>query len=183
MRYMQEDKAVLILDIDNITNRQRSAVALAARVAKEDSFVTDGRIRHGAVVLRRGCVVASAPNMPKPSSSVVRASTKIASDHAEQSCISKSSDRLIKGSTLIVVRVTSTNLFGCSMPCRLCRQAIENSGIKRVLFSITPTIFGVWDTRYRISDANVEIIRHLSNIQYPTEAAKQRAANRYLTYA
>lgn len=62
--------------------------------------------------------------------------------HAEYRALRKSDSNCI----LFVARVLkSENIWGNAKPCKKCQALIVNRKVKRVYYTISPGVFGVWN--------------------------------------
>ena len=93
--------------------------------------------KHGAVVVKGGRVVGTGFNKFKNHpSNVPSDEIKIhCSRHAEQIAIKQAGDNA-KGAILYVARVNRQGLDRNSKPCHVCADLIEESGIKRVVYTV-----------------------------------------------
>ena len=69
--------------------------------------------------------------------------------HAEIDAISRSITNKSSPGTLIVIRVTRDGNFACSRPCVICRSAIEESNIGKVIFINEKNELDAYNPRYR----------------------------------
>jgi tRNA(Arg) A34 adenosine deaminase TadA len=60
--------------------------------------------------------------------------------HAEAKALRKTD----VGATLYVARVTHTNILAHAKPCPRCQSRIRNKGISKVIYTISPSEYGVW---------------------------------------
>lgn len=61
--------------------------------------------------------------------------------HAEVRACKKATK--VKGSTVIVMRIMADDTMGFSKPCPKCQTFMRNCGVKKVVYSIDATTFGV----------------------------------------
>lgn len=97
---------------------------------------SEERKKHGAVVIKSGRVVGTGFNKFKnhPLSVSPDHIKTHCSRHAEQEAI-KQAGKHTKGATLYVARINKQGLDRNSKPCSLCTELINNSGIKRVIYT------------------------------------------------
>jgi deoxycytidylate deaminase len=93
------------------------------------------RHRHGAVVVKGGRVLSIGINKHRNDpeniqKSIVKASCSV---HAEVDALSRISNA--KGATIYVARVAKNGETALSRPCNNCWTAIQNSGIRKVVFT------------------------------------------------
>lgn len=105
-----------------------------------------------AVIVKGGCVISWASNVPKMNVYTHRRATRTdcSSIHAEVRAIFRARRKSdLRGCRMFVARVTKDNKLrsesgsvGLAMPCAACMAAIASYGIKRVIYTICPRTFG-----------------------------------------
>lgn len=101
------------------------AANLAIRLAERSVFEP---YKHGAVIILGGTILATATNSPKP---IIPGTS--CSIHAECAAIKRAS-RGVRGAELYVARA-SNGVVALSKPCKKCRAALKEAGIKRCYYS------------------------------------------------
>jgi pyrimidine deaminase RibD-like protein len=93
--------------------------------------------KHGAVVIKSGRVVGYGFNKFKNHTDLIPEDLiKVhCSRHAEEVAI-KTAGQNAKGATLYVARVNKQGLDRNSKPCKICTDLIEESGIKKVIYTM-----------------------------------------------
>lgn len=112
---------------DRLSNQDKDFLRLAAKVAEH----SDCSIRHGAVLVKNGRVLALGHNKKRNSSTCN--DTKDYTVHAERDCLSHA--KHTKGATLYITRINNGKAIRFSAPCAHCLQLLVKSGVKRVIFT------------------------------------------------
>ena len=98
---------------------------MALTVAKDSKC----KQKHGALLVKGGCIVALGYNKPRNAHlAITRASI-----HAEEVAIKKAKNT--KGAMLIVVRINSRGMAMSSKPCNQCQELIKSAGIRKVVYT------------------------------------------------
>jgi len=92
-------------------------------------------MKHGAVIVRGGSVLATGMNKDRNHPTIVSSEhIKIhCSVHAEIDALKKVDDP--RGATIYVARVNRRGQERNSRPCPSCYSAIKNSGIKKIIYT------------------------------------------------
>lgn len=107
---------------------------LAIKVAlANDSYP---RKRHGAVLVKGGSVQTVGWNSRKNEGS----------RHAEVHAIQSAEPHQLHGATLYVARVGMDTVPRISAPCADCRNAVLDTGIRQVIYTVSETDYGLWRT-------------------------------------
>jgi deoxycytidylate deaminase len=88
---------------------------------REASKARHPQHRHGALLLRGGNVIARAHNFSHL--------------HAEEAVIGRAWRSKIKGTTLVVIRVTRGGQLSMSKPCERCLSLIAAAGVRKVIYT------------------------------------------------
>lgn len=114
-----------------LSNRDRSFLSLAMEL----SLNSDMKQKHGAVIVRRGRVLAQGWNVLKndPNNMSAEHIKLFCSVHAEGMAIARCKKAV--GATIYVARNKSGKARH-SKPCDACEQAIISAGIARVVYTI-----------------------------------------------
>ena len=115
-----------------LSNRDKSFLSVARYFAKK----SNAKNTHGAVVVKSGRVLGTGWNKNRNHPTIV-SPEHIKSDcsyHAEEVAIREAGDDL-KGAILYVARVNKHGEDRNSKPCPKCRRLINESGIKRVVYT------------------------------------------------
>jgi deoxycytidylate deaminase len=96
--------------------------------------------RHGAIIVKSGRVVGTGFNRFKNSPDIIPEELiKVhCSRHAEEVAI-REAGKNCKGAILYVARVNRQGEDRNSKPCHICNSLIENSGIKKVIYTVEET--------------------------------------------
>lgn len=98
--------------------------------------ISDCKKKHGAVIYKGGSLISVGINVIKNDPLIVGVATITPNTHAETMAIRACGPYAdLSNAVLFVARV---NQFGNplnSMPCSTCQEAIENAGIKRVIYT------------------------------------------------
>lgn len=104
-------------------------------LARLESLKTNFRSRVGAVLVRKGRAVAVGRNKPHKTHPILRKYDPYKTLHAEiDACIGTNRD-LIIGSDIYVYRELKDGTLAMARPCEMCRQVLEDLGIKRVFYT------------------------------------------------
>jgi len=96
--------------------RHSKYMQLAIRMAEK----SESLFQMSAVIIRGGSVIGCAPN------------SKDENGHAELRALNISGDT--KGATVYVARLKRDGSCGISKPCPMCWSALNNAGVKKVVF-------------------------------------------------
>lgn len=116
---------------DSLTNKDRSFLRLAARVAGASEM----KQKHGAVIVKGGRVMSVGINKWRndPENIESEKARSSCSTHAEVDALSRVNNP--SGATLYIARVNRSGKSLLSAPCENCWVAIRNSGIRKVVFT------------------------------------------------
>jgi deoxycytidylate deaminase len=101
------------------------------------------RYRFGAVITKRGVLVATGHNVNVTHPLSKHPSQKL---HAEVAVIAKALSKRVNlvGSHIYVARVTKTRQqLSAALPCKYCYRLIKQLGIKRIIYTTYTNDFGV----------------------------------------
>ena len=115
---------------------------LARRAAWQSDFET----RHGAVLVSGGSVVNVSHNSSKWNAFAARfhqKSFRLASRHAEISCILGIAREKTENSILFVVRINRVGKLMMSKPCAMCATCCAFVGIDKIFYSIDENNIGI----------------------------------------
>lgn len=104
-------------------------------LAARNAALSDCSFKHGALLVRGGAILSSAPNKHRNPPAISYLGSSV---HAEVAALRRAN---AVGATLYVVRLSPSGL-ALSRPCERCWTAIERSGVKAVVYS-TDTGFEV----------------------------------------
>lgn len=109
-------------------------IELARNVSLQSTY---GDFRHGAVLHSKSNILNASPNQNKFSSfaAMFNRNRKIATLHAEISCILNQNRETTEGSTICVVRVNKKGKILNSKPCEMCQAAMQFVGIRECIYS------------------------------------------------
>lgn len=126
----------VIMEISKIvpTKSQMKIIELARNVSLQSTY---GDFRHGAVLHSKSNILNVSPNQNKFSSfaAMFNKNRKIATLHAEISCILNQNRETTQNSTVCVVRVNKKGQILNSKPCEMCQAAMQFVGIKECIYS------------------------------------------------
>lgn len=116
--------------LENISKNDASFLAVSSKLAA----TSDNRFRVGAIVVKSGRVLGGSANITKksPSTPPNRFST-----HAEIAALKVASET--EDATLYISRLNSSDGLAMARPCSWCIQKILESGIYRVVYTVTDT--------------------------------------------
>lgn len=120
--------------------------AKAAALKCNDGF----QYRHGAALLRGNKVLSTGVNQPRPVSWVhynKRQDPFFLTMHAEISCIHGIDGNKIRGSTVVVVRVSKNQVLTNSKPCGTCIHEMRRKQVSKCYYSVADNQIGVLDLR------------------------------------
>lgn len=122
----------------NSTKRINRRLELARRTAL---LSTHPDHKHGAVLVKGGNIISLGCNRPDFSkhAALHRAYSEydIGSLHAEIAALRGLPKNITQGSIMYVVRLgKAQGKFRMSAPCAMCMSALNNAGVKRVIFSV-----------------------------------------------
>jgi len=105
---------------------------LALKTAK----ISDERFKVGAVAVTGGRVIGTACNKGRNHPTVLEDDDikTQASVCAERRLLAILGDKA-KGTTIYVARVKKDGSFGLSKPCERCKAALNDTGVKKVVYS------------------------------------------------
>jgi deoxycytidylate deaminase len=127
----------MIEQCNNLSNRDKSFLALAMRAAEASSC----NQRHGAVVVRSGSVLAIGFNKwraERPGVALEDKELQSMSTHAEMDALSRVKNK--RGVTVYVARVNKHGSEMFSRPCDDCYRNMLDNDIKRIVFTSGKTI-------------------------------------------
>lgn len=116
-----------------LSNKELSFLELAIKTAE----MSECRQRHGAVITKGGSVLSIGWNKLKNHPSVLPEKEILfhAGVHAEVDCIKKLGSSA-RGATIYIARINKGGEVRYSEPCKNCKRAIEQAGIKKVIYTI-----------------------------------------------
>lgn len=115
-----------------VSNKDRSYLSVARYFATK----SEAKRTHGAVVVRGGSVLGTGYNRNRNNPNFVspeHVKTEC-SYHAEESAI-KDAGHDVKGAIIYVARVNKNGEDRDSKPCPRCLTLIQQSGIKRIIYT------------------------------------------------
>lgn len=116
------------------------SLAIATKIASSnDDYV---KWPFGCVVTKGGAVQAIGRNILKSDPAFVDDHTKC-SVHAEVDALRQMGFRA-HGCVMFIARVTKTGRKALAKPCTRCQRVITNAGVKRVVFTLDESGYGVW---------------------------------------
>lgn len=104
------------------------------RVAHTVALQSEHLMKVGAVLFKGGSIFRIACNSTKPSSMSLKYNEH-GTRHAEVNVINNVPDEVLKGLSLLVVRVGRTGTLTCAKPCSTCFKVLLDKGIKRVYYT------------------------------------------------
>lgn len=117
--------------VGSLSKKDESYLSVATYLASTSSC----RMKHGAIIVRNGKVLATGVNKEKNHPTVV--STEHIKDHcsvhAEVDAIKKTKNA--KNATIYIARVNKRGQARMSKPCDNCYKEIMNSGIKKIIYT------------------------------------------------
>lgn len=115
-----------------MSNRDRAYLSVALYLARKST----ARMKHGALIVKGGAVQGTGYNKSINHPMIVssRHIRTHCSRHAEREAIRDAGQNL-KGAVMYVARINKTGQARNSKPCPACAQAIEQAGIKRVVWT------------------------------------------------
>ena len=113
----------------------RNVIKEAVRQSSKANYV----FRLGAVIFNNDRVIGAGYNRVSENGAIC----------AELLAIKKSPRKLLKGASILVVRVRKSGTLGLSKPCERCQKIIIKSGIAKVIYS-TPNGWESWNTSEEI---------------------------------
>lgn len=119
-----------------LSNKDVSYLNVARSLAER----SEENKKHGAVVIKSGRVVGYGYNKFKNHTDLIPEDLiKVhCSRHAEEVAI-KSAGQNARGAILYVARVNNQGIDRNSKPCKICSELIEESGIKKVIYTMEET--------------------------------------------
>lgn len=97
-------------------------------LAARNAALSNCSFKHGSLLVRGGAVIAGAPNKHRNPPAINYLGSSV---HAERAVLRRTH---AAGATLYVVRLSPTGL-ALSRPCARCWTAIEQAGVKTVVYS------------------------------------------------
>jgi deoxycytidylate deaminase len=88
----------------------------------------------GAVLFKGGSIIRTACNNTKISSQLLKYN-EYGTRHAEMNVLNNMPLDVLRGMSLMVVRVNRKGLFTCSKPCKSCFSKLLDLGINRVFYT------------------------------------------------
>lgn len=119
---------------------------LAFDLAKSYNFDKSMDYYHCAVIARGGKVLSIGYNSRKRNSIVeqYKVQEHTCTIHAEIAAILAKRKKIrFEGSKIYVVRIKSNGTVGMSKPCEMCELVLEAYGIKRAIYTVSETEYGV----------------------------------------
>lgn len=119
----------------NPTNRERSYLELARKVASNSEFVT---FRHGAVLVKGGSVINIGYNKNQFNSFASRfrkVDKQYSTIHAEMASMLGVDASKTNGAIIYVVRINNDHCFKYSKPCKRCQAMMKYCGIRKAVYS------------------------------------------------
>lgn len=115
-----------------LSNREKAYLSVARYFASKSK----SNKKHGAVVVKSGRVVGTGYNKDRNSPFIVSPEhiKPHCSRHAEVEAIKEAKGNAF-GAVLYVARVNNQGLDRNSKPCKLCEQVINQSNIKKVIYT------------------------------------------------
>lgn len=115
-----------------LTNREKSFLSVARYLATK----SQSRRRHGAIVVKSGRVLGTGFNKDTNNPFIVSPEhiKTNCSRHAEIEAI-RDANWNVKGAILYVARVNNQGLDRNSKPCNRCQVVIEETQIKKVIYT------------------------------------------------
>ena len=110
------------------------------RLALRQAQRSQCRYRVGAILAVGNRVLAASPNLRRNNPAVTFTA---ATFHAEEAVLRRTSRTV--GATLYVARVDATDLPRLAKPCLRCQQALKDSGITRVHYTVDAETVDVMD--------------------------------------
>ena len=95
------------------------------------------RCRHGAIIVKGRKLISQGINRAKTHPKSIHPYSAV---HAEFDAICKAKGEL-DGATLYVTRLLADGTVGMSKPCPHCQRAIEESGIREVVYTDAAGLF------------------------------------------
>jgi len=117
--------------IDSWSKTDRAYLSFATYVASQ----SDCRMKHGAVIVKGGRVIATAVNTERnrPEQVSEEHIKTHCSVHAEVNALRRA--KKVKGATIYVARSNRSGDPIMSRPCDRCYKQIKRSGIKKVVYT------------------------------------------------
>lgn len=129
----------------SLSHTQTKYLSLATRVAA----LHTGKFKHGAVLVKGGRVLATAPNIyrnrpdlftrenPNDVEAQLKSIHEHCSVHAEVRVVKSVTPEQARGSTVYVARVNKNdvNISMMSRPCKNCYNYMLNAGVKAVVYT------------------------------------------------
>lgn len=128
---------------EDLSNTEESFLNVARAVAKTSTC----RMKHGAVVVSGGRVLATGINSDKNNPFVFEHSYQrktLSSVHAEMAAIRMLYHYVPVRATMYVARVNNQGIDRMSRPCNNCWKELQNFHIKEVIYTIEVSL----DTEY-----------------------------------
>lgn len=116
----------MLVQTSTLSKKNKKYLDLACKLARQ----SECSIKHGAVLVKGGSVVAVGFNKPRNNSVT---GGGFYTTHAEIDCINQAGKTL--GATLYVARINSRGAPMFSRPCENCMKAIQKAGIRKVYYT------------------------------------------------
>lgn len=119
----------------NPTNRERSYLELAKKVACNSDFKT---FRHGAVLVKGGSVINIGYNKNQFNSFASRfrkIDKQYSTIHAEMASMLGVDVSKTGGAVIYVVRINNDFCFRYSKPCKKCQAMMKYCGVRKTVYS------------------------------------------------
>jgi len=115
----------------SLSLKQTRMLDLAMRIAE----TTDTNSKHGAVIVRGGRVLSvGISKWRNRNLQPILGYNPNVTVHAEIDALSRVSDA--KGATIYVARVNNQGERRMSRPCATCEKALNDAGVKRVIYTV-----------------------------------------------
>jgi len=127
---------------------------MAARAAEQSGHDV---FRHGAVLIKGGSVLNISSNSDNHTSfgQRFRHEPGRATHHAETACVLGLDKSTTHGSTIYVARVNKEGEWKMSKPCSMCHEVMLFVGIKKVVYTIGPSEWGIYKISEDMNEASV----------------------------
>ncbi len=117
-----------------MSRRDRRYLSIAAELA----LLSNGKMQHGAVLVRGGRVMGRGRNIYKNHPTILETTRKIrshASRHAEIAAMHGIPANVLRGCTIYIARVRKCGRVGYSAPCAECQQALDKAGVRKIIYT------------------------------------------------
>jgi deoxycytidylate deaminase len=121
-------------------NINKSLINSAISEAKKSTF----DFRLGAIIYKKSKIISRGCNHQHRYRRKLHPKYQnwIGTIHAEAECI-LTANKPLKNTTMLVVRLGGSDNLLLAKPCIYCQDYINNTGIKRVIYSISNNSFGI----------------------------------------